>query len=94
MAYLIHVNSGVPIQLEPHNLIGRRGEGVQIALPAPESSKLHSVIEWQNGQWALTDFSRNGTWLDAQKLHVNQPGLGVGKLIPECFRDSPAQQGQ
>ncbi len=90
MAYLIDQKNGDPIALEPLTLIGRRGREALIKLSAPESSKLHSVIEWQNDRWTITDYSRNGTWVDGQRLPLNAPCyLSEGQSI--CFAGSREQ---
>jgi ABC-type multidrug transport system ATPase subunit/pSer/pThr/pTyr-binding forkhead associated (FHA) protein len=72
-----------------------RGDGVQLALTEPTVSRNHAVIELTEDGWVVTDVSRNGTFLDGERVtrtrvtktttvRLGGPSDGVRvELIPE-----------
>ncbi|VUD67496.1 hypothetical protein TDB9533_03822 [Thalassocella blandensis] len=54
--------------LMPHHSFGRRVDVVDTPLHHEEVSKIHAVIEWTGNCWLLKDMSRNGVWLNGQKI--------------------------
>jgi Nif-specific regulatory protein len=58
--YVLDANSNVKIG---------RGIGCQVAINDPLSSRIHASIDYENGQWVLTDAgSRNGTLVNGSKV--------------------------
>ncbi len=49
------------------NLIGR-GTECQIMVTDPLCSRIHAVVEQRNGAWVVCDQSRNGTFVNGQKI--------------------------
>jgi ABC-type multidrug transport system ATPase subunit len=45
-----------------------RGEGVHLSLSGLTVSRHHAVLEWTDAGWTLTDVSRNGTFLDGERI--------------------------
>jgi ABC-type multidrug transport system ATPase subunit/pSer/pThr/pTyr-binding forkhead associated (FHA) protein len=63
---------GQEILLKSANILGRSATAT-IVLADPEISQHHAEIFQRGGDWFLTDLqSRNGTWLDGQRLVPNQ----------------------
>jgi len=68
MATVVHHDHNTLIYLFACHQFGRLYYSVDTLLKAPEISKLHATIEWQEPHWVLRDLSSNGTWLNQQKL--------------------------
>ena len=57
-----------------------RGNGCQIFLADPLSSRTHAIISFESGKWILSDGdSRNGTLLNDKK--ITQSALANGDRI-------------
>lgn len=72
MAILLDIINNKQVFVLAHHSIGRLSSAVDTVLPQPQISKHHVTIEWREAQWQICDFSRNGTWLAAQKLPSHQ----------------------
>ena len=82
MAYLFNQQSKTRCYLYAYHNFGRFAYSVDTLITNPSVSKMHAVIEWNNQQWSLRDFSSNGTWLNEQKITKEQPiSLNVGDSI-------------
>lgn len=82
MAYLRNVQSDEKLYLQAHHTFGRHSDSVDTVLPQAPISKIHSVIEWNSQHWHIRDLSRNGTWLDQQKLaKAEKTPLQIGQTI-------------
>ncbi|NRB40347.1 MAG: FHA domain-containing protein [Pseudomonadales bacterium] len=91
MALLRNVLSKEAYYLLPHHTFGRRVGAVDSLIEGEDISKLHAVIEWRDEQWWLRDISRNGCWLNEQRLSDPQP-LHCGQIIR--FGSQPEHQLQ
>lgn len=51
------------------------GRSPNMDLPVPEKrvSKHHLSIYWANGRFFLVDYSKNGTWLNGERIQNNRP---------------------
>ena len=56
------------IYLKSHHIFGRNREKADTALPNKDISQIHASVRWNGWQWLLTDFSRNGTWIDGDRI--------------------------
>lgn len=59
--------------LMPHHSFGRRPDAVDTVIQHEEISKIHAVIEWTGNCWLIKDMSRNGIWLDGEKMQKLTP---------------------
>lgn len=54
-------------------VIGRESD-CDLAIPSPGVSKRHAELRLQDGQWSIEDLrSRNGTWVNGQKIRSRTP---------------------
>jgi len=72
MAILRNLHCNSSIQLNAHHLFGRKFAAVDSCLKAPDISQVHAAVRWNGFEWYLEDLSRNGTWLNHQKLIRNK----------------------
>ena len=72
MAYLLNRASGSTVYLFAHHSFGRLAHSVNTVVNAPSISRLHAIIEWDCDCWKFFDISRNGSWLNGQKLSKNE----------------------
>ncbi len=89
MAQLRNLVTQQVYYLLPHHTLGRRAGSVDSVIDGQSISKLHAVIEWRDEHWWLRDISRNGTWLNEQRLQEPQT-LHCGQIIR--FGDEPEHQ--
>ena len=68
MAYLRNLQTNKKIYLLTHHTFGRRRESVDTHINEIEISKIHAIIEWHNHTWQIRDLSKNGTWINKQKV--------------------------
>ncbi|MDQ7024291.1 MAG: TIR domain-containing protein [Anaerolineae bacterium] len=54
--------------------IGRSSQG-HLQITEKRISKHHAMLYWSNGRFRLTDYSKNGTWLNGEQLTSNQSYL-------------------
>lgn len=88
MATLLNKLSKQVLQLLPHHTFGRREDRVDTHLDAPQISKIHASIEWDGSNWSIKDLSRNGIWLDKEKLiYGEKHPLMVGQVIKFVSKD-------
>jgi len=79
MAQVRDLSTGLLLPLRAHHTFGRFEPQVDSCVESSSVSRIHAVIEWDGHEWLLRDLSRNGTWVDEQKLntgtaHQLQPG--------------------
>jgi hypothetical protein len=72
MAALLDLNNGQKCFLYAHHSFGRLPHAVDTLLNSPLISKHHAIIDWYNNKWTIRDLSRNGSWLNGNKLQPNQ----------------------
>jgi len=56
------------IHLKQSHLFGRLANAVDTCLNEPAVSRLHFLIEYNASRWYLVDYSRNGTWLNGERI--------------------------
>ncbi|MCM2678441.1 FHA domain-containing protein [Echinimonas agarilytica] len=82
MAHIRNIQTGETIYLHVHHIFGRQANGVNTCIQSASISKIHAVIEWNGQQWQIRDLSRNGTWLESNRVELNQRmPLRQGKVI-------------
>jgi hypothetical protein len=74
--------TGDSIFLKSHHVFGRNREKADTVMKNRDVSQIHASVRWDGGQWLLTDFSRNGTWVDGVRLVPGeQTRLKEGNVI-------------
>jgi hypothetical protein len=64
MGILKNIKTGESIFLKSHHIFGRNREKADTQLKDRDVSQIHASVRWNGREWMLTDFSRNGTWID------------------------------
>lgn len=70
------------IPLKPLHLFGRE-HGADTLLASPYASQMHASIRWTGSSWKLHDHSRNGTWLNEERL---PPGVFPTLQVADILR--------
>lgn len=100
--------AGMSFSITGNQVVLGREEGLDIILQDPESSRRHSRISWQGGQYVVEDLgSTNGTFVNGVQITTPQilnPGdsIGIGQtaLVFQMqggqtpFQSPPPQQAQ
>jgi pSer/pThr/pTyr-binding forkhead associated (FHA) protein len=100
--------AGMSFSITGNQVVLGREEGLDIILQDPESSRRHSRISWQGGQYVIEDMgSTNGTFVNGVQITTPQmlnPGdsIGIGQtaLVFQMqgaqtpFQSPPPQQAQ
>lgn len=79
--------AGMSFPILGNQVIIGREEGVDIVLQDPESSRRHSFISWQSGQFVIEDLgSTNGTFINGVQITSPQvlnlgDSIGIGQTI-------------
>lgn len=60
--------TGESIFLKSHHVFGRNREKADTVMKNKDVSQIHASVRWNGRQWLLTDFSRNGTWIDGIRI--------------------------
>ena len=82
MGMLLNSETGDRVLLRGNHVFGRNALRSDTVLPDPEASLLHAVLRWREGQWFVTDHSRNGSLLDGRRLQPNEPApLAAGQVL-------------
>jgi hypothetical protein len=68
MGTIINIKTGQSIFLKSHHVFGRNREKADTELKNRDVSQIHASVRWNGREWLLTDFSRNGTWIDGNRL--------------------------
>ncbi|MBU0991612.1 MAG: FHA domain-containing protein [Proteobacteria bacterium] len=68
MGIIKNLKTGENIFLKSHHVFGRNREKADTALKNKDISQIHASVRWNGWEWLLTDFSRNGTWIDGTRL--------------------------
>ena len=70
MSALVSVATGRTASLVPRSLVGR-SPSARVRCDSPRVSQEHAIVRWSSAGWLVRDLgSRNGTWLDADRLVV------------------------
>jgi len=72
MAILVDTSTGVAHALRPYHVFGRSAQHADSPLVDPKVSMLHATARWSAPQWALTDQSRNGCYINGERLGKDQ----------------------
>lgn len=89
MAQMRDLSTGLVQPLRAHHTFGRMQEQVDSCVDLAAVSRIHAVLEWNGDSWLIRDLSRNGTWLDQEKLKPGESySLKVGQRI---YLGSPQQ---
>jgi hypothetical protein len=86
MAFLFRQSSATKCYLYAHHSFGRFVYSVDTLISDPSVSKIHAIIEWQDQQWTIRDFSRNGTWLNNVLLNKDQESA---LTLNDCIAMTP-----
>lgn len=68
MAMLRNLRTGRHIMLRPLHTFGRHPTACQTVLQCPVVSHIHALARWTPQRWEVFDQSRNGTYVDGQRL--------------------------
>lgn len=91
MAVLANHLTGEKVVLQSYHVFGRRKVGTDTRLESKDVSQVHASIRWEGEEWKVIDHSRNGTWIDQERLiHGKSVSLQQGTLL--CF--GKAEQSQ
>ena len=72
MGSLVNKRTGQRVMLRINHVFGRYGAHCDTYLQDEEVSRIHALIRWSGGRWLVVDQSRNGSFLDGQRLLVGQ----------------------
>ncbi len=78
MAILKHLDSDTLIYLKPMHIFGRDPSIADTALDHDSCSRMHCVIRWQAGMWFITDESRNGCYVNGERI-AKGSGVNLAK---------------
>jgi hypothetical protein len=67
-------SAGQCIHLRPYHTFGRSTE-CHTNLAGADISRIHAIIYWQDDNWYIEDRSKNGVWLNDNKILKEQPHL-------------------
>ncbi len=82
MARLENCLTGEVIVLHVHHTFGRYKTKVETVLTSQDVSKVHASICWEDQQWKVVDHSRNGTWVNKNRLVSKAKQiLSVGDVV-------------
>jgi hypothetical protein len=72
MGSLVNERTGQRVVLRANHVFGRHGARCDTYLQDQEVSRIHALVRWSGGRWYVVDQSRNGSFLDGQRLLVGQ----------------------
>lgn len=75
MAVLLDTSTGMRHVLKPYHVFGRSVRHADCVLPTPDVSLIHAYVRWDAPRWVLVDESRNGTFVNGQRLQKDRPVL-------------------
>ncbi|HEX7025684.1 MAG TPA: FHA domain-containing protein [Gammaproteobacteria bacterium] len=82
MAILKSDKNGETIFLHVHHVFGRRKVANGTWLQDAEISSVHAAIRWSGERWLIKDHSKNGTWLNGNRM---QPGAELPLVQGACI---------
>ena len=89
MARLESLSDHAHIYLKAFHRFGRLTYSVDTLLNSPEISRIHAVIEWLDDSWVIRDLSKNGVWLNKNRvLYNNDVALSEGDVISFANADA------
>ena len=82
MAILLDTSTGRKHALKPYHVFGRSTRHADCVLPTADVSLIHAFARWDARGWTLVDESRNGSFVNGEKLTKDDPiALHVGDEI-------------
>lgn len=82
MAIMENLSTGEKVFLKSHHVFGRNREKADTELTNKDISQIHASMRWDGMEWMLTDFSRNGIWIDGIRIVPGKStGLKEGNII-------------
>lgn len=72
MGTLVNERTGQRVILRANHVFGRHGFRCDTYLQDQEVSRIHALIRWSDGHWFVVDQSRNGSFLDGERLATGQ----------------------
>lgn len=82
MAILVDTSTASTHALKPYHVFGRSPQHADCLLAANNVSLIHACARWSEQRWTLTDQSRNGSFLNGERLAKDQPTpLNIGDEI-------------
>ncbi len=72
MAILANRSNDREVYLNKYHLFGRKEQSVDTYIDDASISRVHAKIEWADESWFLEDKSKNGIWLNNEKLEKNK----------------------
>lgn len=70
---------------------GRLIYSVNTLISNPEISKIHAVVEWVAPNWFIRDISKNGIWINKERITANKSHrLKIGDVIQMARRNGIA----
>lgn len=91
MGILKNIKTGESIFLKSHHVFGRSSVKADTELKNKDVSQIHASVRWSGQEWLLTDFSRNGTWIDGIRL---VPGEKTGLNGENIIRFSTLEESE
>lgn len=89
MATLVNLQTQQRCLLQSHHTVGRLNSSVNTLISDSYISKIHAFIEWNGEHWLLRDVSSNGTWLNGNRLSMEQIAkLDVGDEIAFASKET------
>jgi pSer/pThr/pTyr-binding forkhead associated (FHA) protein len=67
------MNDNIRLYLKPFHRFGRLFDSVDTFIEHPEISRIHTIIEWVDAIWFIRDISKNGIWLNGERIIPNKP---------------------
>jgi hypothetical protein len=90
MAILLDTSTGTRHVLKPYHVFGRSSRHADCVLPTPDVSLIHAFARWDAHRWTLVDESRNGSFVNGERLAKDSPTtLHVGDGISFGTPDMP-----
>ncbi len=68
MGILKALNTSELLYLKPVHIFGRDPAVADVVLQGQSCSRMHCVIRWQSGLWQLVDESKNGCFINEQRV--------------------------
>jgi hypothetical protein len=73
MAILIDTSTESTHALKPYHVFGRSSQHADSLLTANNVSLIHACARWSEQHWTLTDQSRNGSYVNGERLVKDHP---------------------
>lgn len=68
MAIIKNLSTEETVFIKSLHVFGRNREKADTELKSKDISQIHASIRWDGWEWIITDFSRNGIWINGIRL--------------------------